>query len=77
MRSDFKDGLRVKKQQLKSFLLGKGIRYPGTGNTWTIAYIKWIKTLEFEHPLAKETCESYMAEVSRLIQKIEELDKRI
>jgi transposase len=77
MRSDFKDGLRVKKQQLKSFLLGKGIRYPGTGNTWTIAYIKWIKALEFEHPLAKETCESYMAEVSRLIQKIEELDKRI
>ena len=77
MRSDFKNALKVKKQQLKSFLLGKGIRYPGRGNTWTIAYIKWIKALEFEHPLAKETCEFYMSEVSRLIQKIEELDKRI
>jgi transposase len=77
MRSDFKNGLRVKKQQLNSFLLGKGIRYPVTSNTLTIAYIKWIKALEFEQSLAKETCEFYMAEVSRIIQKIEELDKRI
>jgi len=69
--------LKKAKQQLKSFLLAKGVHYPGKNDTWTGAYIRWLRSFKFDLEDDQYAFEYYVSEVFQYIQKVEELDKKI
>lgn len=76
MRDDQKLMLKKIKQQILAFILRAGKRFEGGKSYWTIAHVKWLKTLELPE-LEKETLSEYMVTYEYLTEKIERLDKRI
>lgn len=76
MRDDQKLMLKKIKQQILSFVLRQGKKYEGGKTYWTIAHIKWLRTLELKG-LDKETLSEYLITYEYLTEKIDRLDKRI
>ncbi|QTH22475.1 IS110 family transposase [Rhizorhabdus wittichii] len=65
------------RQALSSFLLRQGYRYNGT-KAWTVAYWRWLATLEMEHPAQQIAMQEYILAIKeadarhdRLVQQIE------
>lgn len=65
------------RQALSSFLLRQGFRYNGT-KAWTVAYWRWLATIELEHPAQQIAMQEYILAIreaearhDRLIQRIE------
>jgi transposase len=65
------------RQALSSFLLRQGYRYNGT-KAWTVAYWRWLATLEMEHPAQQIAMQEYILAIQeadahhdRLVQQIE------
>lgn len=65
------------RQALSSFLLRQGYRYNGT-KAWTVAYWRWLATLEMEHPAQQIAMQEYILAIreadarhDRLVQQIE------
>jgi transposase len=75
-RGDLKEELKRTKQQLLKLLLRKGFNYE-SDRYWTAKHRAWIKSLKFESPLEKLTCDEYMAVIEGLEQRIERMDKTI
>ena len=65
------------KQELLSFLLRNGKRYPESGKYWTARFFKWIKTVQFSEKWMQEAFSEYLAEVYSLKAKIELMDAKI
>lgn len=76
MRDDQKLMLKKIKQQILAFVLRQGKRFEGGKTYWTIAHMKWLKSLELIG-LDKETLSEYLITYEYLTDKIERLDKRI
>ena len=76
MRDDQKLALKKIKQQILAFVLRKGKRFEGGKTYWTIAHVKWLKSLDLTG-LDKETLSEYMVTYEYLVDKIERLDNRI
>ena len=76
MRDDKKKLLKSIKQQILAFVLRHGQRFEGGKTYWTIAHVKWLKSLKLDG-VFKETLEEYLITYEYLTQKIERLDKRI
>lgn len=76
MRDDQKQMLKKTKQQILAFVLRQGKRFEGGKTYWTIAHVKWLKSLELD-TVAKETLTEYLITYEYLVDKIERLDKRI
>lgn len=76
MRDDQKQMLKKTKQQILAFVLRQGKRFEGGKTYWTIAHMKWLKSLELEE-LAKETLSEYLIAYEYLLDKIARLDARI
>lgn len=75
MRNDIKQSLKMIKQRTIAFCTRHGKRYEGT--YWTNKYIEWLKKLEFNELLLKDTLYEYLLEYDRLTEKIKYLDKKI
>ena len=45
MRDDHKLALKKVKQQILAFCLRRGFVYPGSGSHWTVAHLKWLRSL--------------------------------
>jgi len=75
MRDDKKTALKKVKQQIQAFVLRQGYRYEG-GSTWTIAYVKWLRSLEFDN-LLQEVMSEYLISYDYLTSKLERIDERI
>ena len=75
MRDARKNSLKKVKQQINSFCMRHGYIYSGT--KWTLAHLKWLRSLEFDDSLLLETLIDYMAEYERLSSEIERMDARI
>lgn len=75
MLADFKKALKKIKQQIKSFILRHGYVYEGKSN-WTIAYMKWIKSLNLKGFL-KETLTEYLLQYDVLVDKIERFSLKL
>lgn len=65
------------RQALSSFLLRQGYRYNGT-KAWTVAYWRWLATLEMEHPAQQIAMQEYILAIQeadarhdRLVHQIE------
>lgn len=76
MRDAQKKNLKSIKQQILALLLRHGKRYEDGKSYWTIAHLKWIRTLDLGGIL-QETLEEYMITYDYLIDKINRLDERI
>lgn len=76
MRDDQKLMLKKIKQQILAFVLRQGKKFEGGKTYWTIAHIKWLKSLGL-NGLDKETLSEYLVTYEYLTEKIKRLDKRI
>ena len=76
MRDDQKQMLKKIKQQILAFVLRSGKKFDGGKTYWTIAHLKWLRTLDLEG-LKKETLKEYLITYDYLIEKIDRLDQRI
>ena len=77
MRDDFRQMLKQTKQQICALCLRCGKQYDATKHKWTAAHRQWLKKLEFEHPLLRETLDEYMDTLQSLEEKAKRLDERI
>ena len=75
-RDDQKLMLKKIKQQILAFVLRQGKKFEGGKTYWTIAHIKWLKSLDLTG-LPKETLSEYLVTYEYLTEKIERLDHRI
>ncbi|KRN80973.1 transposase [Pediococcus ethanolidurans] len=76
MRKDFKLAFKKVKQQIKALILSQGLSYNGNAN-WSIPYVQWLRTVEFNQPVLREILDEYMQEYSHLDDKLERLKERI
>lgn len=75
-RQSTKHSLKQAKQKLKSFLLSKDIRFEGKDN-WSMKHMTWLRGLKFDYKASQLAFESYLYELTRLEQKLEEMDRYI
>jgi len=76
MRDDMKTILKQTKQRMLAFVLRHGYKYDEGKSYWTIAHVKWLRTLEFEG-LLQEVMTEYFIMYDSQISKLERLDERI
>lgn len=76
MRDDQKLYLKKVKQQILAFVLRQGKCFEGGKTYWTIAHLKWLKTLELS-ALQRETLDEYLLTCEYLTEKINRFDERI
>ena len=76
MRDDQKQMLKRTKQQILAFVLRAGKKFEGGKTYWTIAHIKWLKSLDLVG-IEKETLTEYLVTYEYLTDKINRLDARI
>lgn len=76
MRDDEKQTLKRIKQQLLAFCTRHGKQFDGK-SYWTLKHMDWLKKLEFENALLKETFQEYMMLYIQATDKMALFDKRI
>lgn len=76
MRDDIKVNLKRTKQQILSFCLRHGLVYTQTKTTWTQAHLKWLNCQKLDG-LYQEILNEYILQLSKLMETVERLDKRI
>jgi len=76
MRDDQKKMLKATKQQILALVLRLGHRFEGGKSYWTIAHVKWLKSLKLKE-IFQETLDEYLITYTYLTEKIDRLDKRI
>ena len=76
MRDDMKEVLKKTKQRMLAFVLRHGYKYDDGKSYWTIAHIKWLRSLEFEG-LLQEVMTEYFIMYDSQTSKLERLDERI
>ena len=73
MRDDQKLYLKKVKQQILAFVLRQGKHFECGKTYWTIAHLKWLKTLELS-ALQRETLDEYLLAYEYLTEKISRFD---
>lgn len=68
--------LRGKRQQVSSFLLRQGLRYPGK-TAWTRSYMIWLSGLKLAHLEQRIAFEEMLLSVRQAQERIERLDQAI
>lgn len=76
MRDDQKLNLKKTKQQILALVLRIGKKFEGGKSYWTIAHMKWLKSLKLDG-VFQETLDEYLITYDYFMQKIERLDQRI
>lgn len=75
MRTFYKDQAKRNKQAINAFLLRQGIHYD-TGTKWTLAHIKWLRSLSFRDDLQK-VFDEYMHMYEYYEENLKRLDQEI
>jgi transposase len=76
MRDDQKINLKKTKQQILALVLRLGKKFEGGKTYWTIAHMKWLKSLKLGG-VFQETLDEYLITYEYFTEKIERLDQRI
>jgi transposase len=76
-REDIKTKETNSKRQLNSMMLRHGRIFRGGRSLWTKRHLDWIEAQEFEFDATREAKDTYVGEVRRYGQMIEDLDRRI
>jgi transposase len=77
VREDLKADRRRAIQQLKSFLLRRGHRYPKRAQGWSQPYENWVCALRLEQPAAQEALDQMIASCQTRHAQLTSLDRRI
>lgn len=77
VREDLKADRRRAIQQLKSFLLRRGQRYPRRAQGWSQPYENWVCALSLEQPAAQEALNQMIASAQTRHAQLLTLDRRI
>lgn len=75
MKDDQRKMLKSIKQEILALVLRHGMHYDGGKCYWTIAHMKWLKSLDIG--AFQETLDEYLITLDYLIEKIDRLDARI
>ena len=75
MKLDFKVERKKTKQRLLHFLLRHNLIYTD-GNHWTGKHEQWLRALEFDNPVLKETFDEYFFHLKELEEKIGRMARR-
>ena len=76
-REDIKTKETNSKRQLNSMMLRHGRIFHSGKSLWTKRHFDWIEAQEFEFEASREAKDTYVGEVRRYQQLIEDLDRRI
>lgn len=76
MRDDQKINLKKTKQQILALVLRLGKKFEGGKSYWTIAHMKWLRTLKLGG-VFQETLDEYLITYEYFKEKIKRLDQRI
>lgn len=76
MRDDQKQNLKKTKQQILAFVLRHGKKFEGGKSYWTIAHMKWLKSLDLGG-VTQESLDEYLLTYEYFTEKIKRLDERI
>lgn len=76
MRDDQKINIKKTKQQILALVLRLGKKFEGGKTYWTIAHMKWLKSLKLGG-VFQETLDEYLITYEYFTEKIERLDQRI
>jgi transposase len=76
MRDDQKKMLKSTKQQILALVLRHGYHYEGGKTNWTMAHVKWLKSLKL-NGVSQDALDEYLITYEYLKDKIERLDKKI
>lgn len=76
MRDDQKQHLKKTKQQILALVLRQGKKFEGGKTYWTIAHMKWLKSLDLGG-VFQETLDEYLVTYEYFSDKITRLDQRI
>lgn len=76
MRDDQKICLKQTKQQILALVLRLGKKYEGGKSYWTMAHVKWLKSLNLGESF-QETLDEYLITYEYFTEKIKRLDERI
>jgi transposase len=70
------EDLRAKRQQVTSFLLRRGLHYPGT-KTWTKTHMSWLTSQKLEHPEQRIAFEEMLLAIRQAQERVERLEEAI
>ena len=70
------EDLRGKRQQVSSFLLRRGLHYPGK-KTWTKAHMVWLASVKLAHVEQRVAFEEMLLAVRQAQERIERLEQAI
>lgn len=76
MRDDQKITLKKTKQQILALVLRLGKKFEGGKTYWTMAHMKWLKSLDLGG-VFQESLDEYLITYEYFTEKIERLDQRI
>lgn len=77
MRDDANGEMKRVKQQITAFCTRHNKVYDGTKHKWTKAHRAWLKQIELEHKLDRETLDEYILRLERVEEDLARYDKRI
>ena len=66
---DCRGDLMRARHRLSKLLLRRELRWPGPGSTWTVAHMRWLRTLRFEDLCSQATFIDYLAGVDMLVAR--------
>lgn len=76
MRDDQKLALKKTKQHILALILRQGKRFEGGKSYWTMAHMKWLRSLDLGGVL-QETLDEYLITYEYFTEKIDRMDQRI
>jgi len=65
------------RNRLGKFLLRQGLRPPPGTKSWTLGYMRWLKSIRFAQPAQEATMTDYLAEVEHAGDRILRLERAI
>jgi len=75
-RQTAQENLKRISHQLVKLLVRHGYVY-ADGNHWTQKHFRWLRSLEFDQPLLRDTFDNYLTEMQHCIQRRESLDRDV
>lgn len=66
---DCRGDLMRARHRLSKLLLRRDIRWAGPGSTWTLAHMRWLRSLQFEDLCSQATYSDYLSGVEMLVSR--------
>lgn len=76
-RGDFKVQEKKARQQLNAFVLRHGHHWPRDKSRWTLAHVRWLESLTFDHEWQTDVRNEYLEAVRAASDRVKDLDQAL